>query len=499
MNDIKKIIHSLSIEEKGAFINHLKEKNKRSDTKNIALFKLLDAGNTKNANKKLYNNENSKAYNALRKRLYDNLIEFIANREFESDSSTERIILKLVWACQNFLEKELPDIAFKILNKAENNALKNDSFHILNEIYQLKIQYAYLNTTTPLAEIINAYQQNSKKLKQEELLNLGYAYLRKELGVIHSQGEITDFQNLVKETIEKFGISFKDTFTFKSLYQIMFITNEYAHLNNNHYSVEAYMLKSYKEVLKKEELSDKNIYYHIQILYFMANVFFRNRDFKSSIFYLEKMHTLMQLRKAKYYNRFFLKYILLKSLNENYSGNHIYAIKIANEALGVSQTQNLNERSNLILCLAIFHFQIHDFKATMAIFKKFNHTDAWYEKRLGIDWCIKKNLIEILLHIELQNIEYALSRIISFKRRYSNYLQKHLAFINYLKFVERYINTPELINDSSFNKVIANAYNNEFSEFKDIFIISFYAWIKAKTLEKPLSKITLEMINNNHY
>ncbi|NAS31580.1 hypothetical protein GTQ40_11400 [Flavobacteriaceae bacterium R38] len=495
MNDLNKIIHVLSVEEKKSFISHLKEKNKRHDTKNIAFFRLLDSGTSKDWETKLYETKNRPAYNALRKRLYDNLIEFIANRDFELDYSTEKSSLKLVLAAQTFIEKKLPEIAFKILRKAENKALKTDAFKVLNEIYQLQIQYAHLGVSTSLEALISKYNKNKKKVFQEEQLNLGYAYLRKQLNNINYQGNTVDFQEIINKTIDRFNISFKDTLSFKSLYQIMFITNEYAHLNNNYYSVEDYMQKSYDEVLDKEKQIGKNRYYHILILYFMANVFFRNRKFELSRAYLEKMLDQMNGEKAKYYITFFPKYALLKSLNENYSGNHDLAIEMATNTLKTNYTHSLKETSDIILVLTIFHFQKNNFKEAINVFKRLNHTDTWYEKRLGIDWCIKKNLIEILLHIELQNIDYVVSRMISFKRRYANHLKlkKDPGEFHFFKFVEHYLNTPELISSDKFKTDSEEI----FTSSKDIFAISFYAWLKSKIHKTDLLKTTLELVNHN--
>jgi len=498
MNDLKKLINQLSPEEKKLFITHLEKRNKRHDTKNVSLFKLLDTSTYNKSKNSLYKTTNTTAYNALKKRVYDNLIDFIIKNNFERNTSKETDSLKLTLAAQSFIERKLPEIAFKILKKAEIKALKVDSFKVLNEIYETQIQYAYLYPNIPLEAIIFKYQNNKKKLIQEEQLNLGYAYLRKQLNSINSHGKVIDFQEVINQTINRFNISFKDTLTYRSLYQIMFITNEYAHLNNDYYSIESYALKSYSKILLKEAPSEKNRHYHIHILYFMANVFFRNRKFERSIFYLEKMLAQINCKKAKYHPVFFSKYALLKSLVENYSGNYLLAIATANNALNIKNANDFEEINSIRLALTIFHFQKSNFKEAITIFKIFNHTDTWYEKRFGIDWCIKKNLIEILLHIELQNIDYVSSKITSFKRRYTAYLnsKKKSKIIHFFKLVEYYFNNPELVISSKFKNDF-NALENSIT--KDIFIISFYAWLKSKIQKTDLFETTLKMVNNNDH
>ena len=46
-----------------------------------------------------------------------------------------------------------------------------------------------------------------------------------------------------------------------------------------------------------------------------------------------------------------------------------------------------------------------------------------YIEKVGKEWTLKKNLIEILLHLELGNIDLFESRLLSFKRSHYQYLK----------------------------------------------------------------------------
>ena len=86
MSIIYSIIATLSKEEKTAFVRKLKERNKRSDTTNIALFKLLDTSNPpSDLDMLLYGKPSKGAYHALCKRLHDALIDFIATKSFDKE------------------------------------------------------------------------------------------------------------------------------------------------------------------------------------------------------------------------------------------------------------------------------------------------------------------------------------------------------------------------------------------------------------------------------
>ena len=222
MNSVSGIINILSSTEKEEFVLFLKKQNKRHDTHNIQLFTLLK---TDDIIEKNIDYKNKPALYALRKRLYDNLIAFIANKRFENDTSEEKMILKLLIASKAFFEHKQYKPAFKTLRKAEEKAVKGEYFNLLNEIYHIGIEYAHLDNKIVFSELVEKYQRNQKKFLQEEQLNLGYALLRQELSKIKRGTVAFDFQKTIQSTIEQFNISLKEILTFKSLYQILFIAN----------------------------------------------------------------------------------------------------------------------------------------------------------------------------------------------------------------------------------------------------------------------------------
>jgi hypothetical protein len=98
MSTIQAIIATLSNENKKAFVRNLRERNKRNDTKNVELFRLLDNANMPtNREVILYGKPSKGAYHALSKRLHDLLIDFIATKGFDKESSEEMKALKLLF------------------------------------------------------------------------------------------------------------------------------------------------------------------------------------------------------------------------------------------------------------------------------------------------------------------------------------------------------------------------------------------------------------------
>lgn len=493
---LKSIIDTLSSEDKQKFVSYLQQKNRRSDTKNIALFKLLEKGkdNSKTICKHLYNTEKSNAYHALRKRLFQSLIDFTANKNLEDENSTEMQIIKYILASRTFLLQKNYDIAYKILNKAERLADEHLLFPMLNEIYHTKIQYAAYYPKVNLEDVIKKQLNNLKKHQLEDQLNIVYSKLKIVLNAINYEGKVIDFKATLSTILNQHNISFNESLSFKSLYQIVSVVNISATVTTKYHKIEDFVLNSYN-ILKTKKETNKQLYYQIHIVYIIANTLFRNKKFEASLKYIDEMKQLMNQKKGSYHKEFTLKCILVEALNLNYSNKQNEAIVIAKNAIQ-KKHNDLESLLDLHLSLFMFYFQKEDFKKAKSTLSKFYHTDHWYIEKAGIDWVIKKNVSELLLYIELQEDDLFYSRLKSFKRRYKTYLNQieQQRILTFLNFAEHYYKHPETVITTIFKNKIETAFKWTSVLKEDIFVISFYAWLKNKMEQGKLYQTTLNLI-----
>ncbi|WP_435181192.1 hypothetical protein [Cellulophaga omnivescoria] len=495
MTDLNLIITTLTAEEQQQFVFYLKKKNKRSDIKNIQLFKLLQQNNLSSTEicNHLYSNKKN-AYHALRKRLYNSLIDFIANINLEEENSVDMQVIKYILASRSFLHNKQYKVAYKILTKAETLAKSHYLFSILNEIYHTKIQYAYANPDSNITVLINKFKENQKNLFIEDQLNIVYAKMRKTLNNITYKGDVIDIETLLKKTLEEHHISVNESMSFKSLYQLITLVSIPAFVTNDYLKTEPFIIKTYA-ILKTHKSASKQLYYHIEVLYLIANTLFRNKKFNDSLHYLKLMETQMLANNKKYYNSFKLKHQFLLALNTNYSSQQEKAIGILEKHINTKHADT-DSLLKIYLALSMFYIQAQRFKDAHHIFSKFYHTDNYYESKAGKDWVIKKNLIEIILHTELNNINLVESKLRSFKRNYFTYLKliKLEKAITYLSFVELYYKDPSFITTTKFKDKVENSFEWIGKEKEDIFVMSFYAWLKSKMENKPLYLTTLELV-----
>lgn len=498
MDSILELMNLLNSTDKRLFRQFLQRKNKREDVKNLHLLDLIETDDINGLNR-LYNSEKyTDAYYALRKRLQDNLLLFLSQKTFENNHSDTYDALRLLVVGRFLLENDVFKIAFKCLNKAERLAENLEQFNLLNELLLLKLQYAHLPGAEDLEALTARFIRNQLDMQREAKLNIAYAFLRQELQEIHLKGKIVNLTALILTTIRKYKISTKDLMTYKSIYQILFIANEYAAIQQNYGLIERYINRTNQFIQDQTYKKQSYLFYHISILYFLANFHLRRKNFAGNGSYLKDMMDLM-VTDSRYYALFYLRYQLLSALNLFFTGFADNAITLLQECLSSTKhTSKPEDIEDLRICLTMFLALCND-QGSLKQLSLLTRTDAWYEKKMGMLWTIRKNLMEILVHAQFSNIELAMSRLNSFRRRYKKYLQKtsEERVLLYLKLVEKYLLKPDVAFETTYRKRVLKQL--DMIENNDIFTLSFIAWLIARWDKKTAYKVTLTLIQNPSY
>ena len=492
MDSILELLNLLNTADKKLFKQYLGRKNKRNDVKNLQLLNLIETDDIDGLNS-LYNSEkNNDAYYALRKRLQDNLLLFLSQKTFESSLSDTYDALRLVVVGRFLLENHVIKTAFKCLDKAERLAEHLDQFNLLNELLLLKIQYAHLPEAEDFEELTTRFLKNQSDMQREAKLNMAYAFLRKELQEIHLEGKIVNLTSLILITIRKYKISEQDLMTYKSIYQILFIANEYAAIQQNYGLIERYVNRT-NQFMKDQVAKPAYLFHHISILYFLANFHLRRRDFSRSNDYLKEMIALMATD-TRYHALFCFRYQLLSGLNLYFTGFASEAISLLQEVLSKAKnTAKPEDIEDLRVCLTMF-LALCNNRSSLKQLTLLTRTDAWYEKKLGMLWTIRKNLMEILIHAQFSNIDLAMSRLDSFRRRYKKYLLKtsEERVLLYLGLVEKYLLYPQVAFETPYRTNVLKQLDSVANS--DIFTLGFIAWLIARWEKKTAYEIVLTLL-----
>ncbi|RZS92168.1 hypothetical protein [Aquimarina brevivitae] len=492
MYSISDITSILTAQEKQQFIRYLKKKNKKHSIKNITFFELLNQGKKeKEIETLLYKKSEKAAYHALRKRLKDALLDFIAITNFESETSEEFDILKLLLCSRIFFEQRNYSLAFNLLKKAELKAMELDQYGLLNEIYYTKIQHINYDARLNLQEVLLQYKSNKSKLTQEENLNIFRATLEYQLNHY-----VDDLRATVDQAMVQSEIYINEKLTIRSSYKLLELLNTIGHHQRNYHHLLPLFEEIYQQIIFKKELQNKNQFYHIQIFYLLANANFRTRNFIKASEFLEAMYSTIESKNSKYAQRFFPQYTLLKALVLNYTGNAIAAIKLLSD---FPYHKHKNQQSYILdlkLSLVVFYVQQQELQKAMKLIQTFNRSDNWYQEKAGITWVLKKNITTMLIYLDKENIDLFESTYKSFTKKYINYLKqnKEVRTLEFLKLISAYYKDPLTINSQDFKTRVNNTLTTKNKNIEDVFEMSIYAWLKAKINRTDLYSTTLELV-----
>lgn len=285
------------------------------------------------------------------------------------------------------------------------------------------------------------------------------------------------------------------------LYKVLDLTRRVMLSKKDFYNFEPYVIRMYDELVAQHGFSKKNHFYKIHILYMIAHILYRNRSFQESNKYMTQMHEAMLAYNKAYYKKFYPKYVMLSAANFSYLNQNNKSIDIL-ESISSATLKKLpiEDQLNIKMNLIIYFGNAGEYKKSNKIAHSINHSDNWLTKKMGIEWVLKKNMIEIMIQYELENYEIALNRIRAFERSFAQ-LFKHPLYARanlFMQKVKIIINDPSIIKDKTFVDDVINQLVKIPSEQEDLQAMAYYSWLKAKMLNKNYYEVLLEIANKRY-
>jgi len=498
MDKLQELINTLSEEDKRefrVFINRQKSKKQRKD---LDLFELISNQTPPELiQEKLYDTPNKVAYHTLRKRLLKHLTDFIVLKQIDGDTTAISSITSLTSLATYLFNKQSNDFAWRTLIKAEKIAKENEHYELLNNIYQLQIENSDNEYAIDINETYKKWKTNKTLVNENEKATIGYNFIKKELNTIKIKSEEKDLEKLITQLLKKYDLSDAVLKRPQILYKVLDLTRRVMLSNKDFYSFEPYIIKTYNELLNKHGFSKHNHFYQINILYMIAHILYRNRKFDASNNYLEKMDDAMKAYNNAYYQHFFPKLIQLKAANNSYLNKNKEAIDLLN-SINEKALKKIPviEQLNIRLNLCVYYFNQNLFKDANKIIQTFNHSDTWLEKKVGKEWVLKKNLIEMIIQFELGNIDIVLNRIRSCERSFGELFQQNMyqRVAEFIEFLKTLINDPSVIKSENFKRIMSEKLINIPQEKEDLQAMAFYCWMKSKMINENYYDVLLDIV-----
>ena len=300
----------LEKDQKGRFVKFLKSKNKVNDTKNVELFYAIESSKEKNIEKQIGPN----AYRGLKKRLMDNLINFLAEDLIRKEVTEELKIIKQLVVARKLMEMNYFREGFKLLNKLRLRAEKIGYYSLINEVYHTQIQFSFHELAPNQEQLFQGLLSNSKAQLNQEKLNMAFAKIKKEIK------QTSNVKDLIHSVYKKFEVDLNEGFNFKSLYQLAELANSEGAYSNDYYSINLFFEDKVEEITGSKLDLPKHYTYKADLLLTLGNIYLRKRHFIKSELYIQKAQIVLneciiEFRKSREYQ---IK--TLQSLCLTYSG-----------------------------------------------------------------------------------------------------------------------------------------------------------------------------------
>jgi len=497
MDNIKKIIQSFNSKEVVEFKNFLKRQKLLEERKDIKLVDLLCDENNYEPKQlvHLLGTKNLNSYHTIRKRLLSGLSEFILIKLNKDDENDIQRITSSHNLADYMFQINIPDLAWKFLLSAEKMAIEKNEFSLLNTIYLLQIKQVEYQKKFELNQLIQQYKLNKEHLQIEENLILVKSIVLEELNKVKKQGGSIDFNEIIEETLSIYNINISAINHQKFIFNIVEIIRVNIVAQKHYYDFEPFIIHQYITFFSNDKNSSNSIY-KASMLYMIAQTLYRNKKFKLSLSYLKELDELDFEMSAKALKKIQTKRIQLKAANEVLLGNVQISIELIEQNINQKSISNLDYYNNIIN-LGVYYFLQNDYKKSLKLLFKFKHSDNWYRKTMGLEWLLKRQLMEVILFYELNEVELCESRLRNIERNFklfgdNEYYKRVFHFISLLK--DFVLNIGKSKNDRFIQKVEDNIQWIPFEQ-EDVQHVAFYAWLKAKMFGEDYYKTLLELLS----
>lgn len=503
MDDLQQIIHSFSENKQKEFRQFIQRNRFKTSRIDLDLFNLF-AKDKEYAKDEILvalygeDQQDRNAYHSVRKRLVKHLNDFIYLLQIDNDESLASEISKNLILVRHLFNNNLNKLAWKQLKKSENLADRAELNQQLQSIYELQIEHYDNNFVQgSLKELVRKRKHTAELAQEDQNLKIIGSFVKQELEKVKIEAQDLDLERILDLLLNTFDMKDSLFRRPKLRYNFVLIARGIILANKEFYSFEEYVIRNYNKIADSGYF-DTRPSNRLNILYIVSHTLYRNKKFDEAVLYLEKMQEYLSQVGKGIFNRFNVKCKMLLAACENLRGNvheSIEILEVMNPAKFLLKEHEFNAQLNL----SIYYFQIEEYKKANQQLIKMGRTDNWFEKNMGVEWRIKKNMIDVIYQYELGRTEIALDRIVSIERIHKDLLQtdKYKRISVFLGLIKRIIKNPLIVDTEEFLNRVESSFDWVEIEQEDLQAMSYYAWLKSKMTKDTFYMTLLELMQTN--
>lgn len=358
------------------------------------------------------------------------LINFDKNEEILTRNS---IILSDIFTFKSEFK-----IAYRLLCKAAQKAIKNEFYSLLEIIYDKMIALARQNSEVPVMELIKKKNDVIKEKQKDSKINDLIAELNYKLR--QSNFQLKD-KNIL-ESLDEVKNQLENSHLLETSARVKFMVQNnisYILLSSGEYhSLDVYLRTEYKKHEESKIFTKSNYRHKIIMLVWLSNANLKLLRFDIAINYAEQLRKSLEDHKKLYYNNFIWAYYQTLFIASYYKGDLDDCLELLE-----SLTQQISAKNNIVyftfvnLNLVIVNYSLKNIKQASRYINNLLAPDTF--KQLSADLKLDIIIIDLILYFDNGDCQYLLYTIKNIKRKFN-----HILKLPTYKYQKDFINLLEL-------------------------------------------------------
>jgi hypothetical protein len=361
--------------------------------------------------RKLYDAEDKNAFYRLKNRLAEDVSASIFLHHHKNDGQ----MLSHYWVAlgNHFFGLNKPKVAAYYFRKAEKKARETENFGLLDIIYSYLIKLAREIGSINPESYIKLRKENRDRLNKlsevEDILE-AFEYRVKISQNLTRSGPT--LQDLLKDTMAEYLQDDDLKNSPRIAFGTYFIISRTLLQQNDFRSLEDYLINTYSDFEKRGLFGKGNHQQKLQMLAWIANAAFKNKNYKLSLEYAARLLEEMERYDRLYYSSFEFYYYNILVIN--YSAvNPLKAIEVLLQMAGKESIEKHSFNEVFIYFnLALLYFQQREYqKAISYLHKLYTH---WGYPTMDEQTRISAYIGELMMRYELHEwdmISYRVKQI----------------------------------------------------------------------------------------
>ena len=283
------------------------------------------------------------------------------------------------------------------------------------------------------------------------------------------------------------------------LYRIAAIARGLILPQKDYYTFEPFITRLFNKAEQQGSFTAENHRYKLRLRYMIAHAHYRNRKFTDAWQQLQLLEGELYAHPLPAQSDLPFRTTMLKAALYLFKGELSTSIGQL-EQLQKQPTKHLGteDRYNLLLNLGMYYFLDGNARQASRCNLKIEHTDRWCARKIGREWVMKKNLMEVIMQYELHNEDIALKLVAQIKRQFADLFQQPLygRVPQFLDLIALFLKDPYEVHSKAYQQQVTNTLTQVPVWREDLQAMAFYCWLKSKITGHTFYETLLSPANN---